>query len=135
MSAYNVGQLLGVAAVVGITIFVVRRARSTAAAVTAVVIGAAILTADATNFLAHGSDGPWSTAKGRGLKAGFIDGCRQGTPEPVCKCMFDHISSQPPYDTPDGFITLSYGVNSYMRTGDASRIAPVFLEAGRACRA
>jgi hypothetical protein len=135
VSAYHFGQLLGVAAVVVITIFVVRRARSTAWAVTAVVIGATILTADATNFLAHGSGGPWSTPKGQGLKAGFIDGCRRGTPEPTCKCMFDYISSQAPYDTPDGFITLSYGVNSYLRTGDSSRIAPVFMAAGRHCRA
>src|SRR3954452_24992594 len=134
MSAYNIGQLLGVAAVVGITIFVIRRARSTAEAVTAVVIRAAILTADATNFLARGSDGPWSTPKGQGLKRGFIDGCSRGIPEPVCKCMFDHISSQPQYDTPDGFVTLSYGVNSYMRTGYPSRIPPVFAEAGQRCR-
>jgi hypothetical protein len=49
--------------------------------------------------------------------------------------MFDHISSKPPYDTPDGFVTLSYGVNRYLRTGDASQIAPVFMEAGRRCRA
>src|SRR4051812_42384489 len=135
MSAYHVGQLLGVAAVVAITIFVVRRARSTAGAVPAVVIGATILTVDATNFLAHGSDGPWSTPKGKGLKAGFIDGCSRGTPERTCRCFFDYISSQAAYDTPDEFITLSYGVNSYLRTGDSSRIAPVFLEAGRHCRA
>jgi hypothetical protein len=135
MSAYHFGQLLGVAAVVAITIFAVRRARSTAWAVTAVVIGAAILTADATNFLAQGSDGPWSTQKGKELKAGFVDGCSQGTPKPTCTCMFDYISSHAPYDTPDGFVTLSYGINSYMRTGDPSRIAPVFLEAGRHCHA
>src|SRR3954447_27078554 len=135
MSAYHVGQLLGVAAVVAITIFVVRRARSTAWAVTAVVIGATILTVDATNFLAHGSDGPWATPKGRGLKAGFIDGCSRGTPEPTCKCMFDYISSRAPHDTPDGVVTLSYGANGSLPAGGSSRIAPIFLDAGRRCRA
>src|SRR4051794_17079207 len=135
MRADHVGQLLGVAALVAITIFVVRRAPSTAWAGTAVVIGGTIPTLDATNFLAHSADAALGTPKGRGRKAGLSDGCSRGTPEPTCKCMFDYISSQAPYDTPDGFVTLAYGVNSCLRTGDSSRIAPVFREAGRGCHA
>ena len=135
MSAYHFGQLLGVAAIVVITIFVARRARTTAGVVTAVVIGAAILTADATRFLAHASGGPWSTSEGKSMKAGFIDGCKRNTPEPACRCMFEQISSTPGYDTPAGMMTIASGVNGYMRTGDPSRIPRVVYDAAQHCRA
>lgn len=134
-TAYHSGQIVGIVAVALITIYFVVRARSRAAVVLTILIGAAILTADATNFLAHGSGGPWSTPKGKGLKAGFLDGCGRDSPAPVCKCMFDHISSRPPYDTPDGFVTLSEGISSYMRTGAPNRVTHVLVDAAQRCRA
>ena len=134
MSAYHFGQFVGVAAVVAITIFVIHRARSKATVALAIAVAAGILIADASNFLARGSAEPWSTPKGKSLQAGFMNGCSRGTPEPLCRCMFRFITSQPAYETPDGFMTLRYGLNSYMRTGDVTHIPRVLTDAARNCR-
>jgi hypothetical protein len=132
-TAYQVGQLIGIATVVIIAFVVVRRARSRATAVLAVVVASGILTADAISFAGRDSAGAWSSHDGVAMKAGFIDGCRNNAPEPVCKCIFTHIASQPAYDTPEEFATLRYGVERYSQTGDTNAIPRVFYDAGRSC--
>ncbi len=80
-------------------------------------------------------DQGWGGETGRNLHAGFVAGCNQSAGGVVdCECAFTKISSTPPYNTPEGFMTLKDAVARYQSTRNPADVPPVFFEAVRACR-
>jgi hypothetical protein len=81
------------------------------------------------------SHSPWDTQRGRGLRAGFIDGCQPGASGRVdCGCVFEYLTKTPSYDTPDELVTLRVPLGEAERTGDARLLPPELLEALASCR-
>ena len=77
----------------------------------------------------------WSTSQGVNVKAGFIDGCSRGIASraAMCECVFDRVSSSPPYDTPSGFEGLAATVERYQQTRNAGDLPAVLIESARYC--
>jgi hypothetical protein len=151
-TSYHVGEIAGLAIVVGLAIAVVRRAltrgfgrpspgrrrapRNLAIAILAVLLALGYLASSVDRGLLDGtSGGPWSTSEGVNLKAGFIAGCGHGVPSrsAVCGCVFARIASSPPYDTPSGFETLTVSLRRFQQTRDLSRLPAPVLGAVRGC--
>jgi hypothetical protein len=99
----------------------------------AVVAAGVIITAGASSLLGERPTGPWATGPGASLKAGFMNGCRASGPDRYCGCLFESISSVPPYDTPNGFATLQYAVER-AKSGDQSAIPQVLVDAVHTCK-
>jgi uncharacterized RDD family membrane protein YckC len=100
-------------------------------------IGFIIAVADNNETLAGSQPrGAWATVQGVNVKAGFIDGCSGGNSSRVamCECLFNRVSSSPPYDTPAGFETLATTVERFQRTGNVADLPAVVVEGARDCR-
>ncbi|MEA2440636.1 MAG: hypothetical protein QOH76_2060 [Thermoleophilaceae bacterium] len=139
-TAYQVGTVAGMAAVAVVAIVLARLALNRRGlgdgviAVAAVLVAGFLLVRGGTSLAGDHASGPWSTNTGRSMKAGFIDGCSNGTPRPRCECMFARISSTSPYDTPNGFWTLQHQVQRFAQTRDPSMLPRVMVDAVRACQ-
>jgi hypothetical protein len=108
-----------------------RRARTTDAL--AGLVAGLLLVAALVHFIgAQTGSGPWDTPQGRGLHAAFLIGCDHGGALD-CKCVFQRLTSGPPYDTPAGFATLQRPMATFVRTGDVSAVPQQFVAAVRAC--
>lgn len=82
-----------------------------------------------------GATDPWATAEGANMRAGFLNGCGQSAGNLVdCQCVFAHVTSRPPFNTPQGFASLGSDVLAYERTGDRVAIPAVYISSLRACR-
>jgi hypothetical protein len=70
------------------------------------------------------------------MKAGFIDGCSGGiaSQRSLCECLFDRVSSSPPYDTPGGFEGLVARLRRYQETRNVADLPTVVLESAHDCR-
>jgi hypothetical protein len=78
---------------------------------------------------------PWASGHGVQMKAGFIDGCNSSTGGRVdCGCAFDRLTSTPPYDTPEGLLTLAGPVQAAQRSGDPRDVPAVLVTAMRSCQ-
>jgi hypothetical protein len=139
---YHVGQAAGMAVVLIVALLVVRRAlergfgaRDKAIALFAVAAACAIVTLG-LGSLTGGAEasGPWSTPAGVSMKAGFLAGCKHsGAGAGSCKCLFDRISSVPPYDTPRGFATLIRSVERARQTQDPRALPGAVVTAIQVC--
>jgi hypothetical protein len=107
--------------------------RDKAIALLAVVAAGAIIAAGLSSLLPDRPSGPWSTAAGASLKAGFMNGCRSSGPDKYCGCLFDGIASLPAYDTPREFATLQYAIQR-AQAGDPTAIPQPVVNAVRACK-
>ena len=74
----------------------------------------------------------WDTQQGRLLHAGFVAGCeRQDAPVRFdCECVFERLTSAPPFDTPAGFANLP-ATMAQVRT--AADLPSGIVTAGRDC--
>jgi hypothetical protein len=86
------------------------------------------------------SDGPWDTPQARELHAGFVAGCRQTNGGVIdCDCVFEHLTSVPPFDTPAGFANLGRTIERTMpiaiRSRDVNALPAPVVDALRACLA
>jgi hypothetical protein len=69
------------------------------------------------------------------MKAGFLDTCQRTAGRVVnCGCVFAHLTSRSPYDTPAGFEAIVTDAATFIRTGDRSLIPRVYIVAIRDCR-
>jgi hypothetical protein len=110
-----------------------RRARRTDAA--AALVFGVLLVAALVRIADHHTNGPWDTPQGRMLHAGFTAGCqRSSSAVVVCGCIWDHLTSTPPYDTPAGFVTLASAMNVAIREQNVRALPPQVSEALASCR-
>lgn len=78
------------------------RARKTD--VIAALVFGAICVAGLVRLADHRVGDPWDTRHGEELRASFLGDCQQTASHIVdCACVFESVTSEPPYDTPDGF--------------------------------
>lgn len=133
--AYHVGQVVGLVFVIILAIAVVRSRHGTVLSVVAVVVAGAVLVVGIKDMLANGSTQPWSTREGVNVRAGFIGGCShdEASRAATCECVFSHISSAPPYDTPRGFEGLAATILRFQRTGDVRVLPATVLSAAHSC--
>lgn len=71
------------------------------------------------------------TSTGAKVYDNYMDGCRKNGRESACKCLFDRITSVPPYTTPQGFGRLDVETMQSMMTGKG--IPPILLDAAMVC--
>ena len=112
-----------------------RRARTTDAIVA--LVCSVLLVGAVVRFVDHhtGGGGPFDTQQGREMRAGFVAGCEQGTTGLIdCNCAFEHLTSAPPYDTPEGFITLAGPISEAVRTQSVRGLPPQYVAAMTSCR-
>ena len=90
-----------------------------------------------TVFVATGSSqsqSAWNTQKGVDAHAGFIDSCTASARGRVnCDCVFAHLTSVPPYDTPAGFLSLASVVDRFRQTGNRADFPVAVSQALAAC--
>ena len=160
IAAYDVGSLAGVAALATLLVALIVRVRRSAPApvaaanrsalapmapperparrtsdIAAICVIAVLLTVGLLN-LANRHDAasdPWSTAAGRNMSAGFLDGCTHSTRGAIdCRCLLDELRATPAYDTPAGFAALGPQLTS---SGDDPKLLPpAYLAAVQSCR-
>jgi hypothetical protein len=77
----------------------------------------------------------WSSGQGAQMKAGFIDGCEAHNTGNVvdCGCAFDHVTAEPPYDTPDGLASLYEPSLAAQQSRNLADVPAVMMSAIRAC--
>lgn len=76
--------------------------------------------------------GSWSTAEGRNMKAGFVDGCTNSSGRLVdCGCLFDALRATPSYNTPERFAALGQQLAS--AGGNPNLVPPAYLAAVQSC--
>jgi hypothetical protein len=110
-----------------------RRSRVTDA-IAAIVVGVLLL-GNAGRLGGDDSSDPWESQPATELRAGFLAGCESDAGRLVdCECAFDHIKSQPPYDTPSGFASLAEPVARAQQTQRLGDVPQVMLAALRACQ-
>jgi hypothetical protein len=142
-SAYETGRFLGMATLAVLLVALIRRIANPAKAprarktdAIAALVVAALLIAGLAR-IAGGDDksDPWKSGQGAEMKAGFIDGCNATSAAFVdCGCAFDHVTSAPPYDTPDGLAALAGPVRAAQQSGSPGDIPAVLLSAMQSCR-
>ncbi|HEX7291040.1 MAG TPA: hypothetical protein VF250_07940 [Conexibacter sp.] len=80
-----------------------------------------------------GGGGPWDTEEGRATQASFMQGCMQ-TADPrlegYCRCVFDELTSAPPYDTPQRLAALD---SIALRARVIEDYPPRLVAVARAC--
>ncbi|HYV15800.1 MAG TPA: hypothetical protein VE972_07250 [Conexibacter sp.] len=142
--SHTVGEITAIVALAAAAIWLGLRARSSRAdrdrrarttdAIAALVC-LVLLVGGVVRFVDHhSSSGPFDTAQGRQMHAGFLAGCQQGTTGVIdCDCMWDHLTSAPPYDTPEGLLTLAGPVTNLIRTHSTSGLPPQYIEAATSC--
>ena len=70
------------------------------------------------------------------MKPGFLAGCESSAGGAVdCDCVFAELTSEAPYDTPEGFATLQDTVRRANETGDVSQIPAAYVSAVQRCLA
>ena len=75
---------------------------------------------------------PWSTAEGRNMSAGFVDGCTDSARGAIdCRCLFEALRKTPAYATPQSFVAL--GGELERAGGDVTKFPPAYLDAVKAC--
>ena len=78
----------------------------------------------------------WDGDEGRQMKAGFIAGCESSAGTVLdCECVFAELTSDAPYDTPEGFAQLQEPVRRATEGGDLSQIPAAYFSAVRNCAA
>lgn len=98
-------------------------------------VAAALFVVGVLGVVNNGSPDPWATQAGIDVKAGFLDGCARTADGVVdCQCAFAHLTSQAPYNTPQGFESLAGAVQTFEQTGNRSAIPAVYLSSLQACR-
>lgn len=101
-------------------------------AVAALVVATLLILSVSHNLTAHND--PFDTPQGRQERAGFINGCEQASStETVCSCRFSHLTSTPPYDTPERFLNLQVDTATVLRTHRAQDMPATYLAAIKAC--
>lgn len=81
-----------------------------------------------------GDDDSWRRGEGPEMKAGFIAGCEDAPGNFVdCGCAFEQLTSTPPYDTPEGFLTLHEGIETAQRSQDPRDVPAPLMTAFRSC--
>jgi hypothetical protein len=100
------------------------------------VVVAAILGVLLTVSLFGGRADAWDGDAGRQMKAGFLAGCESSAGGVVdCDCVFAELTSEAPYDSPEGFATLQDPVRRANETGDVSQIPAAYVAAVQRCLA
>jgi hypothetical protein len=160
MSAYDVGSLAGVATLAALLVALIVRVRRSAPAPLAAANASAlapmalpvraprrvsdiaaicvvgVLLAGGVLNLADRRDAagdPWSTAEGRNMSAGFVDGCTRSTRGLIdCGCLLDALRATPAYDTPERFAALGRELTD--SGGDPKRLPQAYLAAVQSCR-
>lgn len=163
ISAYDTGSLFGLAALAALLVALVvrvwRAGPATSAApamgglapevtrpprggrrrsdVVALCVVAIWFVAATGYFVTKGgsSDDPWASTQGASTRAGFLDGCQDSAGRLVdCGCVFDTLRSAPPFDTPDGFITMAPAFQRASASGDPKQLPAAYVTAVRSCR-
>ena len=95
---------------------------------------AAVLGVLLTVALFNGRADAWDGDTGKQLKAGFIAGCESSAGTVLdCECVFAELTSEAPYDTPEGFAQLQEPVRRASQSGDMSQIPAVYFSAVQSC--
>jgi hypothetical protein len=149
-TAYNVGELAGLAVVLVLAVAIVRRARGAGlgrvrnrardmwvSIGVLLVAGAVIVSAVDNGVLERGGGHPWSTQRGIDIRAGFIAGCMRGERERAarCECEFRRITALPAYDTPQRFEALEPMFRRALADHDARELPADLVAAVRSCAA
>ncbi|MEA2314907.1 MAG: hypothetical protein QOI03_1599 [Solirubrobacteraceae bacterium] len=155
-TSYQIGQFAGLAFVLVLAFAALRRAATTGfgsraggplngfVALAAVVIAAGYLAYSAKDGMfesgaaARGTQEAWSSQEGVDMKAGFIASCGQNSAgrTSICECVFAHIASTPPYNTPKGFeANLLPAVKRFVETRQVSALPATYVSAVRECAA
>jgi len=97
---------------------------------------AAILGVLLTVTFFNGRADAWDGDEGRQMKAGFIAGCESSAGSVLdCECVFAELTSEAPYDTPEGFAQLKEPVQQATESGDVSQIPAAYFSAVQDCAA
>jgi len=160
-AGYEVGTLIAVVALVTALVVLARRVRRSALApppaaaygsalapeqpvspqrrtsdIVAICVVGTMLVVALLNFAGRhsASADSWSSAKGRNLKAGFVDGCTNTSSQLVdCGCLFDALRTTPAYNTPERFAALGRQLQS---VGDnPNLVPPAYIAAVQSCAA
>ncbi|MET0818787.1 MAG: hypothetical protein ABWZ67_14585 [Solirubrobacteraceae bacterium] len=82
----------------------------------------------------NGRADAWDGDEGRQMKAGFIAGCQSSAGSVLdCECVFAELTSEAPYDTPEGFAQLKEPVQQATESGDVSQIPAAYFSAVQDC--
>lgn len=100
-----------------------------------VAVGVIVAVSFVARVVIDAQSGPWDTDAGRQMHAGFITGCERSTAGLVdCGCAWDHLTSEPPYDTPDGLMTLLGPVRTALLEQRPDALPPQYVAAFTSCR-
>src|SRR5207302_2146616 len=134
-TAYHVGQVVGLLILLVVAIAVLRSHLSPVVRAVVVVVAGALFVVGLKSVLANASNPAWSTNQGVNLRAGFIAGCTNGVSsrQSKCECVFQHVSSVPPYDTPSGFEQLAVALRRAGETRNVAAVPAALIDAGRPC--
>jgi hypothetical protein len=137
LASSNASPVLGAIAAITLVVGLMMRARRDGKRRKSLIVGGAIFAVlAAIGFavtLAGGSSShSWNSADGRQERAGFIDGCNSSVGQLAdCKCVFERLTSESPYDTPDGFNKLLPKLENAKSAAD---VPPALMSAVRACQ-
>lgn len=162
ISAYDLGSLAGLATLAALLVALIVRVRRAGPApaaapatgglapevtrpprgrrrsdVVALCVVAVWFVAATGYFVTKGgpSDDPWASTQGASTRAGFLDGCQDSAGRLVdCGCVFDTLRSTPPFDTPDGFVTMAPAFQRASASGDVKQLPAAYVTAVRSCR-
>ena len=156
-TAYQAGQLTGLAFALVLAVYVIHRAmtrgfgskrrparEATIALIATLIAGAYLISGvqggmfeSTSSANASGSGEGWSDAKGAEVRAGFLAGCSQSVQsrEAICECVFSRISALPDYNTPRSFETLAASLASFQQTHQISSLPAAMVSAIRSCAA
>jgi hypothetical protein len=134
-TSYHVGEVVGLFILAIIVVAVLRSGAAAIIKAAAVVIAAAMIVVGVKHLTNPNDRAAWATSQGINVKAGYIAGCSKGESSRVkrCECIFDRVSSSPPYDTPSGFESMIVSLERFQRTRNIADLPPALVTSIRAC--
>jgi hypothetical protein len=135
-TGYHVGQVLGFVILVVIGVAALTSTRLQGWMKTVILLFVMVALAWNANKLIEGkSPQTWTSAQGDSLRRDFMAGCSAASGSvSYCECLFDRLSSVPPYNTPSGFAGLEGSLERALRTRDVNAVPPAVIGSLRLCR-
>jgi hypothetical protein len=136
-TSFHTGQLVGlvILVVIGIAVLMSAKLRGSTKTIILMIV-MLLLTWNASKLIGSKSTKTWTSAQGESVRRDFIAGCSSTSGSvSYCECLFNRLSSVPPYNTPSGFDGLEASLRRAVRTADVNALPPAMVNAARACRA